>query len=198
MAGTTTIKINVVFDKRVPLTPVPSSKLQKQKKNAQKTKKVLGSTKPSAAVETPVLHWDQVTDPIAKTVQLAIKEVTATVTFSTRIWVDKAIAKKDPCYAHVLDHEKRHVKVWQAGAKKYGAKINQEVAAVVAPTLKNPVEVPLSQAQTVRNDAFKVIDAALAAAVQKYGKKIGDESKKKVHTAAELKKTNTICAAYLI
>ncbi len=196
VADKTKISIDVSFDKKVKLSHVASGKLQKEK-DGLKTTKTLGVTKPSAAVESPVLHWDEVTDPINKTKTLAIKEVSAKVVYSTRVWIDKAIGKKHDCYKHVFEHEKRHVKVWQAGVKKYAKDIIKAVDAVTTPKLGKPVEVKDKAAAKVREEAFKRIDKALADAVQKYGKKIGDESKKKIDTSSERKKTNAICADYL-
>lgn len=196
MSGKTKYSISVVFDNNVTLSPVPSSKLQKVK-GGQKTKKTLGTTKPRATIDVPVLHWDEVTDPIAKTVTLALKEFIVTVTYSTRIWVDQAIDKKSPCYAHVLDHEERHVKIWKQGVKKEAATICKAVEAVAVPSTDKPVQMKLSEAGKFRDACFKELSAALDAAVQAAGIKIGQASKK-IHTAAELKKTNTLCAAYLI
>lgn len=195
MAGKTKVSIKVDFTKTVPLSHVASSKLQKEK-GGQATKKTLGATKPRAEYEPPVLHWDETTDPIAKKVTLAIKEVTATVTFSARIWIDKAIDKKSDCYAHVFDHEKQHAKIWAKEAKKREKDLIKAVEKVVAPSLGKPVEVKQTEAKKVRAAAFKAIDAALGAAVQKAGLECGKESRK-IHTPAELAKTNRLCADYL-
>ncbi|MFT7593723.1 MAG: hypothetical protein ACI8R4_001039 [Paracoccaceae bacterium] len=195
MSGKTKYSIAVEFDKKVPLSHVASSKLQKEK-NVQKTTRTLGSTKPSASFEPPVLHWDEVTDPIAKTVALAIKEVSATVTFSVKIWVDQSVDKKCDCYAHVLDHEKRHAGIWQSGAKKRGKDILKAICDATTPTMAKPVTVKQSEVKKLRAAAFKKIEAALEVAVKAAGEAISKESKK-IHTAAELKKTNALCVKYL-
>lgn len=197
MADKTKISINVSFDKKVALSHVASSQLQKEKPGP-KLKKTLGTTKPSASVDQPVLHWDETTDPINNTVTLAIREVTSNVVFSARIWVDKSIDRKHACYGHVMDHEKRHVKVWQSGVRKYAKDILKAVEAAVSPDMAKPVEVKQKDAKKLRADSFTRIETALNDAVQIYGKKIGAESKKKIHTAAEARKTQSICADYLI
>lgn len=196
MADKTKFAVKVVFDKNVPLSHVASSKLQKEK-GGQKTRKTLGVTKPRASFEPPLLHWVEATDPIQKTVTMSIKEVSVTVTFSARIWIDKSIDKKCDCYAHVLDHEKRHAKTWAAGAKKREKAILKAVSDATAPTLDNPVVVKPSQARKTSKDAYDAIYAALDAAVQKAGAEISKESKK-IHTPGELKKTNSLCEDYLI
>ena len=195
MADKTKYSIKVAFEKKVPVSHVASSKLQKEK-DGQATKKTLGVTKPRASFEPPVLHWDETTDPINKTVKLALKEVTATVTFSARIWIDKAIDKSCDCYAHVFDHEKRHAIIWSKESKKAEAGINKAVAQAKVPTMSKPVEVKAAQAAKIRSEAFKAVDAALGAAVQKAGIEVGKASRK-IHTPAELKKTNKLCAVYL-
>src|SRR4029078_7665146 len=118
MANKTTFSVKVSFENEVALSHVASSKL-KNEKGGQATTKTLGATKPSVSVTQSILHWDETTDPIAKKVTLAIKEVTSEIVYSARIWIDDSIDKKCNCYKHVLDHEKQHVKIWKDGAKKY-------------------------------------------------------------------------------
>lgn len=195
MADKTKFSVNVIFDKKILLTHVGSSQLQKEK-GGQKTRKTLGSTKPKASFEPPLLHWEEATDPIQKTVTMSIKEVTITVTFSARIWIDKRITKSSDCYVHVMEHEMRHVKIWAAGARKRERDILKAVTDATEPTMDNPVVVKQSQAKKVRDDAFNRIAAALDAAVQKAGAEISKDSKK-IHTPAELKKTNSLCELYL-
>ncbi|MFL4471327.1 hypothetical protein ACERZ8_16110 [Tateyamaria armeniaca] len=196
MAGKTKISIDVSFNKSIQLKHVAGSALQKEK-DGQKTKRTLGVTKPKVEFSQPVLHWDEVSDPINKTITLAIKEVTARVTFSARIWIDKRIDKKCECYAHVFDHEKRHAKIWQAGVKKYSSAIQKAVEDATLPKMDAPEEMKESKAKAFRTDAFKRIDIAFNEAVIKYGKKISAESKK-IHTSSELKKTNNLCEEYLL
>jgi hypothetical protein len=196
MATKTTFSIKVSFENEVVLSHVASSKLQNEQ-GGQATKKTLGVTKPRVSVTRTVLHWDETTDPIANKLTLAIKEVTAEVVYSARIWIDDAIDKKCDCYKHVLDHEKQHVKIWKDGAKKYAEFIIQAVADVTSPQMDMPEEIELSKAPAFRDAAFQRIDAAVNEAAQNCGKKISAESKK-IHTSAELKKTNSLCADYLI
>ena len=195
MAKSTKFSIKVTFENRVTLSHVSSGKLQGEK-GGQKTKKTLGVTKPRAEITTPVLHWDQTTDPINKKITLALKEVSADVTFSARIWVDKAIDKKSDCYKHVMDHELEHVKIWKSSVNKQAKDIEKAVSDATAPQMDAPEEIKLSEAAKFRDAAFKKIDAALHEAVQKCGATASAESKK-IHTSAEWKKTNTLCADYL-
>ncbi len=196
MAKKTTFSIKVSFENEVVLSHVASSKL-KNEKGGQETKKTLGTTKPSVSVTQPVLHWDETTDPIAKKVTLAIKEVTSEIVYSARIWIDAAIDKKCDCYKHVLDHEKQHVKIWKDGARNYAEFIIKAVADATSPQMDMPEEIGLSEAAAFRAAAFQRINVAVNEAAQNCGKKISAESKK-IHTAAELKKTNSLCADYLI
>lgn len=145
----------------------------------------------------PVLHWDETTDPIAKKVTLAIKEVTSEIVYSARIWIDTAIDEKCDCYKHVLDHEKQHVKILKGGAKKYADFIIKAVADATSPQMYKPEEIGLSDAAAFREAAFQRINAAVSQAAQKCRKKISGESQK-IHTTAELKKTNSLCADYMI
>jgi hypothetical protein len=197
MARMTKISIPVTFEKTVKVSYVNSSKLQKDKKDAQATTKTLGVMKPSVSIGVPELHWQEESDPIAKTVTLAVKEVRSFVTFTGKIWIDNAIDKKCECFKHVFDHEKRHAKIWNKGVKGYGNKIRAEVSDAVNPKLFDPKTVKESEVRKVREEAFKAIDKALEKAVLKYGKKVQTESRK-IHTSGELRKTNDLCRDYLM
>ncbi len=192
----TKFKIKVKFLKKVPLSHVASSKLQKEK-GGQKTTKTLGTTKPHVAFPPPELHWEELTDPIAKTVKLSLKKVIVKVEYSAKIWLDKGVDRNSPCYAHIFEHEKRHARIWNAGVKKYGKKIAQAVIDATAPTMDEPVEVASAKAAALRKDSYDKIYRALDSAVLKYGKIISKESKV-IHTPGELKKTNKLCAPYLM
>ena len=196
MPGNTKFNVSVAFDKKVSLSHVASSRLQKEK-GGQKTKRTLGVTKKHAERGVPLLHWDEETDPIAKTVRLALKEVSIAYVIKANIWLDKAVDKKSPCYKHIMNHEMRHVKIWQNGIKKYTKDMIKLVEDATEPKMSTPIVVKLSKAKALRAASYNKINAAMIEAFDIYGKKISEDSRK-IHTPAELKKTNEMCQMYLL
>jgi hypothetical protein len=110
--------------------------------------------------------------------------------------IDRAIDRASDCYKHVYDHEKRHLQAYKEGAASHTAAVRRAVTDATAPQLKAPVKVATKDVMKFKEKAQSRIVEALDNAVLEAMKEIKAASLA-IHTDAERKKTNTICAAYL-
>ncbi len=196
MADKTTFDVTMALDpSKVSWTDVDSATIQKQE-NAIKGTKTLGVTQ--ASIERPAMKfvWEETPDKATGMVTLAISKVTLAVTVSAQVMVDKAIGKSTPCHKHVIGHEQRHVDAYKSSAVAQAAELKRAVAGATAPQLKAPVKVAKKDIYAFKAKQQERIEKALDKAFPELMAAMKAESLK-IHTSAEMNKTNTICAAYL-
>lgn len=191
----TDFDVKFVMDPKVPVTYVASAVIQKQD-NAIKGTKTLGVTNPRVVRPVPVVTWDETPDKAKKTVMLAVAKVSVEVTLSCAVMVDQDIDRKSPCHKHVMEHEDKHVDAYRRGAAAHAADLRRAVVDASVPQRKKPLEVRERDVKALKERTEKRIVESLDAAMLAAMKAIKADSLS-IHTAAELKKTNTICAAYL-
>ncbi len=196
MAGKTTFDVTMALDpSKVSWTDVDSTTIQKQE-NAIKGTKTLGVTQ--ASIERPPMKfvWEETPDKATGMVTLAVSKVTLAVTVSARVMVDKAISKSTPCHKHVVDHEQRHVDAYKSSAVTQTTELRRAVADATAPQLKAPVKVAKKEVDAFKAKQQERIEKALDPVIPKLMAAMKEVSLA-IHTSAEMKKTNAICAAHL-
>ncbi|MBL8360976.1 MAG: hypothetical protein JNN18_10845 [Rubrivivax sp.] len=195
MADKTTFDVTMSLADKVLLDHVDSATIQKQQ-NAIKGTKTLGVTEPTLMIPVPAVEWSETPDKAKGMVTLAIRKVSVAVSITAKVMIDKAISKGSPCYVHVFEHEKRHLEAYKKGAASRCVEVRRAVADATAPQCKAPVKVAAKDVAAFKVKAEKRIEKALDETVLAAMKEIRAESLA-IHTADELKKTNTICAAHL-
>jgi hypothetical protein len=195
VAGKTSFDVTMTMVSKVPVTYVESATLQKQE-NAVKGTKTLGVTNPSVAIPEPTLEWQETSDKATGMYTVVITKVSVAVSISATVMIDKAIDRTSDCYKHVFEHEKRHLQAYKDGAASHEAAIRRAVTDATAPQLKTPVKVAKKDLAKFKERAQRRVVDALDSAVVDAMKEIKTDSLA-IHTAAELKKTDTICANYL-
>ncbi len=195
MASTTDFDVKMALISKVPVSYVDSATIQKQE-NAIKGTKTLGVTLPSVEIPVPTVEWQETPDKATGRVTLAITKVSVAVSITAKVMIDKDIDKTSDCYKHVYEHEKRHLLAYKNGATSHTDAIKRAVSDATAPKLKAPVKVAAKDVKSFQERAEKRIVDALDKAVVEAMKEIKADSLA-IHTPEELKKTDTICAAYL-
>ncbi|MEO0379179.1 MAG: hypothetical protein AAF252_02850 [Pseudomonadota bacterium] len=193
MAKKTKFSINVTFDSSVPVKRSPMKSIQK---GADHGSVGVSVTDCSCTCKSVVLSWDEETDPINKTVKLAVKEAKVDIIVKCSIQYAKEIDRKSPCYAHIVKHEYLHLSSRKASLKKYKAVMIKWIEQAVTPTLDKPETLKISKAKALRASVFKKVDTAAQEACGKFMTASNAESKK-IDSTSENNKTNTLCAQYI-
>ena len=193
MAKKTKFAITVTFDSSVPVKLSPLKSIQK---GADRGKVGVSVTDCSCTNKPILLSWDEETDPINKTVKLALKEVRVEMVVKCAIQYAKEIDRKSPCYAHIVKHEDMHLSSRKASVKKYGPAMIKWVEKAAAPTMDKPETVKLSKAKAIRAATYKNIETAVKEACGKFMTGSNTDSKK-IDSTSENNKTTALCAAYI-
>jgi hypothetical protein len=193
MAKQTKFKLNceVSFNNQIKVSYVASGILQR---GAAEHRKVLGKTKPHYHIPKPVLEWDE--SKAGDNVTLVITEVSAQIVYHARVLIDKAIDKKSDCFKKVIHHEDTHVQFYREGVPKYEKAIVDMVRRAVSAKFDKSKKLAVDKAKKFKSDAVDDVIDMLRAAAKEYKKRIHEQSMK-IHTAAELAETSTVCAVYL-
>ena len=193
MAKKTNFAITVTFDSSVRVKLSPLKTIQK---GADRGKVGVSVTDCSCTNKPILLSWEEETDPINKTVKLALKEVRVEIIVKCAIQYAKEIDRKSPCYAHIVKHEYMHLTSRKNSVKKYRPVMIKWIEQAAAPTMDKPETVKLSKAKALRTSAYKKIETAVQEACGKFMTASNDESKK-IDSASENNKTTALCAAYI-
>ncbi|MEO1734476.1 MAG: hypothetical protein AAFR45_12755 [Pseudomonadota bacterium] len=193
MASKTKFAITVTFDSSVPVKLSPLKTIQK----GADPGKVGVSVTDCECTNKPIqLSWTEETDPIAKTVKLALKEVRVEIIVKCSIQYAKEIDRKSPCYAHIVKHEYMHLTSRKNSVKKYRAVMIKWIEQAAAPTIDNPETVKLSKAKALRAASYKKIETAVKEARGKF-MTASNTASKKIDSTSENNKTTALCAEYI-
>lgn len=193
MANKTKFTINMAFPSSVQAKTAPLRTIQK---GADPGKVGVSVTDSSCTCKSVVLHWDETTDPINKTVTLAIKEVTVDLDVTCAIFYAKEVDRKSPCYAHLVKHEYKHLASRKASVKKYKPLVVKFIEESVWPTLDDPQTMKSNKAKALRNSAYKKIKKAADDACGKF-MTLSDRDSKKIDTSSETAETTRLCAEFI-
>ncbi len=193
LSGKTKFSIDIGFESKVPAKSAPVKTIQKGAAPGHKGVAVTDMNWTCPLIE---VHWEELTDPIAKMVTLSIKEVKIRVRFHCSTQYAREVPTNSPCYKHIVQHEKKHVANRKSSVNRRKKLAIQYIQDATYPKMAEVVEVKESQAAAVRADAFKRIDTAMKEACEKLVFLSNKESKK-VDSASENAKTQALCAQFV-
>lgn len=175
---------------------VAKSRIPKDPSGAPK-RTVFASTVLHVSPKSLTLYWDEATDPIAKTVTLALKGVGIAVELSTETFIDAAIDRSTPCYRENVRHEAKHVAHFRKDARTLAEKIRKGLEKVKVPSPAKPETLPQKKAKQRRQDVHKALDTAYIAIVTAETEAMALATAKKLHTSSENAKMEALCASYM-
>ena len=193
LSGKTKFSIDVRFASNVPTSRVPLRAIQRGSASGSTAVAITDEVWSNATIE---IKWEQLKDPIAKKTTLSIKELKVSILFQCSVRYAREIDPSSACFAHVRQHEQRHVESRKQSLNRHRMLIIDYIKENTSPKMADYVEVKDSQAPKVRNDAFKRIDKALKDACGKV-MTLSDDASKRIDTSTENARTQALCAIYI-